>query len=117
MQPRRRAFEVGGWLEESFCTSVVPPPPPPTALSFSVLANLFFQPFSGAATRCSSLPHCHISLLQPAPPLLSMQPIIFQQVLLFTHTPLKQACTLRQQLLRKIQFRKGFENVCEAALR
>lgn len=108
MQPWRTASEVGGWLEESFCTSVVPPPP--TALSFSVLANLFFQPFSGAATRCSSLPYCHISLLLPVPPLLSRQPIIFQQVLLFTHahTPLKQACTLRQQLFQEDTVQKGF---------
>lgn len=32
MQARRRASEVGGWLEESFCNSSVSPPLPPTSL-------------------------------------------------------------------------------------
>lgn len=45
MQARRRASEVGGWLEESFCNSSVSPPLPPTSLmslqvSLSLLISL-----------------------------------------------------------------------------
>lgn len=83
MQARRRASEVGGWLEESFCNSSVSPPLPPTSLmslqvSLSLLISLTQYIIQSPSPTLVFLPPPTLSLALPIYLFLSLP--VFQQI-------------------------------------